>query len=218
MNGKNSIGQISWEKLIDPVWQPIIESIKPMDTQLLPQARGKMDNKTKPLGSLGRLEDLAIQLCLIQNNLNPKINRKQVLVFAGDHGVVEEGVSAYPAEVTAQMIKNFLNGGAAINVLCRHHGIDMRVVDMGVNADFEDHPLLVKKKVRKGTRNFALESAMTPQETVEAVQNGMDVFLTEHANRPIDIVGLGDMGIGNTTAAAAIICAVTGISPIHASN
>ncbi|MBW1731110.1 MAG: nicotinate-nucleotide--dimethylbenzimidazole phosphoribosyltransferase [Deltaproteobacteria bacterium] len=218
MNGKNSIGQISWEKLIDPVWQPIIESIKPMDTQLLPQARGKMDNKTKPLGSLGRLEDLAIQLCLIQNNLNPKINRKQVLVFAGDHGVVEEGVSAYPAEVTAQMIKNFLNGGAAINVLCRHHGIDMRVVDMGVNADFEDHPLLVKKKVRKGTRNFALESAMTPQETVEAVQNGMDVFLTEHANRPIDIVGLGDMGIGNTTAAAAIICAVTGISPIHATG
>jgi len=127
-------------------------SITPVDRELEKSAQHKMDNKTKPLGSLGRLEDLAVQLCLIQGTLEPNIGKKHLFVFAADHGVVEEGVSAYPGEVTQQMVLNFLAGGAAINVLCRHFGIDITVVDMGVKGmEFEDHPLLIKKKVAMGT-------------------------------------------------------------------
>jgi len=190
-----------------------LQDIKPLNTEKRAAAQHKLDNKTKPLGALGKLEELALQMSLIQNDLNPAINRKALLVFAGDHGITEEGVSAYPSEVTGQMVLNFLNDGAAINVLCRHNDIDIRVVDMGVNADFDDHPKLLKKKVRKGTRNFAIQEAMTGAEMILAVENGMDVFLTEHALGKIDIVGMGEMGIGNTTSASAIICAVTGISP-----
>ncbi len=145
-----------------------------------------MDEKTKPLGALGRLEDLALQMSLIQKSLNPDINRKALYVFAGDHGIAAEGVSPYPAKVTAEMVKNILAGGAAINVLRRHYQIDIRVVDMGVNADFEDHPLLLKKSIRKGTRNFVVEEAMTPEEPVRAVESGMRVFLSEHTRNKID--------------------------------
>ncbi|MBW1982751.1 MAG: nicotinate-nucleotide--dimethylbenzimidazole phosphoribosyltransferase [Deltaproteobacteria bacterium] len=204
--------------MFEEPYRSILQSIEPVDKRLLPAAQAKIDGKTKPVGSLGRLEDLAIQVGIIQRNLNPQINRKFLLVFAGDHGVVQEGVSAYPQEVTAQMVKNFLAGGAAINVLCRHHGIHMRVVDMGVNAEIADHPLLLKKKVGKGTRNFLLAPAMTAAEAAAALQNGMEVFLSQHNSAAIDIVGLGDMGIGNTTAAAAIICAVTGTSPAEATG
>jgi len=195
-----------------------LKSIEPIGKDLLSAAQAKIDNKTKPLGSLGKLEDLAVQLCLIQKKLNPRLYRKSMFVFAADHGIVEEGVSAYPSEVTGQMVKNFLEGGAAINVLCRQCGIDIRVVDMGVAGDIENHPLLLNKKVRKGTRNFALAPAMTPEETVSAVQNGAEVFLNEYESNPIDIVGLGDMGIGNTSSATAIICAICDISPAEATG
>ena len=195
-----------------------IRGIAPPSESLRSAAQRAIDAKSKPLGALGTLEDLAVQLCLIQGRLYPVIGRKALLVFAGDHGVAEEGVSAYPAEVTGQMVRNFLDGGAAINVLCRHHGIDLRVVDVGVAADFEEHPLLDREKIRKGTRNFALEPAMTAAETRAALLAGMRVFQREHARRPIDIVGLGEMGIANSTAAAAIICAVTGISPAEATG
>ena len=189
-------------------------SITPVDRELEKSAQHKMDNKTKPLGSLGRLEQLAVQLCLIQGTLEPKIEKKHLFVFAADHGVVEEGVSAFPGEVTQQMVLNFLAGGAAINVLCRHFGIDLTVVDMGVKGmEFEDHPLLIKKKVAMGTRNFALQEAMTHEQATAALQNGIVAFNERYKKRAFDIVGLGDMGIGNTTAATAIICAVTGISP-----
>ncbi|MDZ7579519.1 MAG: nicotinate-nucleotide--dimethylbenzimidazole phosphoribosyltransferase [Deltaproteobacteria bacterium] len=154
----------------------IIRGIRPIEKNLRPAAQRKIDEKTKPLGALGRLEDLALQMSLIQKNLNPDINRKALYVFAGDHGIAAEGVSAYPAKVTGEMVKNILAGGAAINVLCRHYAVEIRVVDMGVNADFEDHPLLLKKKIRKGTRNFAVEEAMTPEESVRAVETGMQVF------------------------------------------
>jgi nicotinate-nucleotide--dimethylbenzimidazole phosphoribosyltransferase len=157
-------------------------------------------------------------MSLIQNNLNPELHRKALFVFAGDHGIAEEGVSAFPAEVTGQMVHNFLAGGAAINVICRHQGIDISVVDMGVNADFEDHPVLLQKKVRKGTFNFAVQNAMTAGEAALALENGAAVFRDAHANQAIDIVGLGEMGIANTTAATAIICAVTGISPFKATG
>jgi len=191
----------------------VVGAIHPANADLLPAAQHKIDNKTKPLGALGKLESCGIRMSLIQNRLDPTIRRKALLVFAGDHGITEEGVSAFPAEVTGQMVINFLNGGAAINVLCRHHDIDLKVVDMGVNADFEDHPDLIRKKVRKGTRNFAIQDAMTAGEAVTAVENGMEVFLNENESSHIHIVGMGEMGIGNTTSASAIICAVTGISP-----
>ena len=196
----------------------ILQAIKPVSDHLRPEALHKIDNKTKPLGALGKLEDMAVQASLIQKNLNPRLDRKAIFVFAGDHGITEEGVSAFPSEVTGQMVANFLQGGAAINVLCRHYGTDLYVVDMGVNADFPDHPKLFQKKIRKGTRNFALEEAMTAGEAKEAVTRGMEVFLHENAKSRIDIVGLGEMGIGNTTSASAIISAVTGISPSEATG
>jgi nicotinate-nucleotide--dimethylbenzimidazole phosphoribosyltransferase len=199
-------------------YRAIAQGIQPVAQHLRPSIQQKIDNKTKPLGALGKLEDLALQLGLIQNSLNPRIDRKFLFVFAADHGIAEEGVSAYPAEVTGQMVTNFLEGGAAINVLCRHHHIDIGIVDMGVRAHFDDHPDLRKKKIGMGTRNFAVEAAMTTAEARRAVEGGMDVFMTEHAKARIDIVGLGEMGIGNTTAASAIISAVTGITPAEATG
>lgn len=205
--GKYSHGEF------DSPYRNIIQGIRPVSNNLLPAAQSKIDNKTKPLGALGRLEDLAVQLCLVQGTLEPHISRKALFVFAADHGVTEEGVSAYPSEVTYQMVLNFLQGGAAINVLCRHNGIEIKVVDMGVKGEFQAHPSLINKKVRSGTANFSLGPAMTPKEAVEAIQHGMDVVLSQVESGPIDIIGLGDMGIGNTTASAAIISAVTGLDP-----
>ena len=199
--------------LLDERLANILETINPIEETFKSAAQAKIDSKTKPIGSLGKIEDLAVKLCLIQRTLDPIVQRKFMFVFAADHGVVEEGVSAYPAEVTPQMVQNFLQGGAAINVFCRHHGIDMKVVDMGVNADFQEHPLLIDLKVRKGTRNFASERAMTKQEAVQALKNGMIAFLNEYESKGIDTVGLGDMGIGNTTSSSAIISVVTGLSP-----
>ncbi len=196
----------------------LIEGVSPVDETLLAPAQGKIDNKTKPLGALGTLEQLAVQMSLIQQSLSPCIRRKALFVFAADHGITEEGVSAYPREVTWQMVKNFLNGGAAINVLCRHHHIDMKIVDMGVDGDFDPHPDLIMKKVRRGTRNFALEPAMTPQEMFTALSHGMSVFLESHSASPVDIVGLGEMGIGNTTSASAIISTICGIPPAQATG
>lgn len=202
----------------DSLCRRVIETITPLPATLVAAATAKMDDKTKPLGALGRMEDLAIRMSLIQNTLTPAIQQKNLFVFAGDHGITEEGVSAYPSEVTAQMVANFLNGGAAINVLCRHHHIDLKVVDMGVNADFHPHPDLVMKKVAKGTQNFAIQEAMTQQQMIIALENGMTTFLEVHEKTPVDIVGLGEMGIGNTTSAAAVICLITGITPAQATG
>jgi len=196
----------------------VLESIAPVPEDLLSAATARMDEKTKPLGALGRLEDLAVRMALIQNTLSPAVPQKNLFVFAGDHGITEEGVSAYPSEVTAQMVENFLNGGAAINVLCRHHGINLKIVDMGVKKEFSPHPDLIIKKVARGTRNFALEPAMTREQMITALENGMGTFLEAHAKTPMDIVGLGEMGIGNTTSASALISVITGISPAEAAG
>ena len=196
----------------------VIQAISPLSNALLSDARAKMDDKTKPLGALGTLEALGIQMSQIQNSLTPVILQKNLFVFAGDHGITEEGVSAYPCEVTGQMVENFLHGGAAINVLCRHHNIDMKVIDMGVIKTFSPHPDLIIAKVAKGTRNFAIEAAMTQNQMQKALETGMQVFLSAHAKRPIQIVGLGEMGIGNTTSASAIISAITGICPAQATG
>ncbi len=181
------------------------------DDGLRARAQFMIDNKTKPLGSLGKIEELAVRLCSMQNTLKPKTENKLMLVFAGDHGVTEEGVSAFPQEVTAQMVHNFSSGGAAINVLCAQYGIKLRVVDMGVNALIDYSGMVINKKVRRGTRNFALGEAMTREEAHGAIKNGMDAFWEIHERNPVDILGLGEMGIGNTSSAAMIISMLCGI-------
>jgi nicotinate-nucleotide--dimethylbenzimidazole phosphoribosyltransferase len=196
----------------------IADSITSSDESFIAAAQHKIDNKTKPLGALGTLEDLAVKISVIQNTLTPMLNRKSLFVFAADHGIVEEGVSAFPSEVTAQMVQNFLAGGAAINILCKHNDIDIKIIDAGVKVDFNHHPDLVTKKVRQGTRNFAIEPAMTEEEASQTVENGMEIFLEENNKEKIDILGLGEMGIGNTTAATAIICAVTGLAVTEATG
>ncbi|MCF6186658.1 MAG: nicotinate-nucleotide--dimethylbenzimidazole phosphoribosyltransferase, partial [Desulfobulbaceae bacterium] len=189
----------------------LLAATQPPEETILPSATRKIDFKTKPLGALGKIERLAVQLSVIQNSLNPAVDKKQMFVFAGDHGVTEEGVSAFPSSVTEQMVKNFLSGGAAINVFCLQYDIDLAVVDMGVKADLPDHPLLIKQKVRKGTRNFAVERAMTREETLQAIENGAQTFLEMEAEKGCDLVGMGEMGIGNTTSASAIISCATGL-------
>lgn len=164
------------------------------DPALEARIRARLDSLTKPPGSLGRLEDLVVQLGLIQSTEFPQINRKAVIVFCADHGVVEEGVSPYPSEVTRQMVANFRAGGAAINVLCRHGGIEPVIVDMGVG---------------RPTRNFTREPAMTRAETETALHAGFS-----HAGHA-EILGAGEMGIGNTTSAAAVFSAFSGLDPIE---
>lgn len=166
-----------------------------------------INNKTKPLGSLGRLESLAAQLGLIQRSTAVRITDPAMLVFAGDHGVVAEGVSAYPQDVTWQMVENFLADGAAINVFARQNGCALHVVDAGVNHDFGARAGLLDRKVAKGTRNFALEPAMSRQQLETALEHGMALA----RDLPGTVIGFGEMGIGNTTAAAAIMHKLTGL-------
>lgn len=190
----------------------IIEKIEPLDEEAMRLARERQDNLTKPQGSLGMLEELSIKLAGIQRTPRPKIENKVIFTLAGDHGVVEEGVSAYPQEVTPQMVYNFLRGGAAINVLARHAGARVVVVDMGVAADIEAEEGLVNKKVAYGTRNMAREPAMTREQAIQAIEAGIEVF-EEEFKRGVDLAGVGDMGIGNTTPSAAICSAITGKPP-----
>lgn len=166
-----------------------------------------INKKTKPLGSLGALERLASRLGLIQQTVAPTIRQPAILVFAGDHGVVAEGVSAYPQDVTWQMVENFLAQGAAINVFARQNGCDLHVVDAGVNHDFGPRPGLVDRKVAHGTRNFAREAAMTAEQCAAALEHGAALV----ADLPGNVVGFGEMGIGNTTAAASLMHKLTGI-------
>lgn len=166
-----------------------------------------IDGKTKPRGSLGRLEALARRIGLIQGALRPEVKQPSILVFAGDHGIAEEGVSAYPQDVTWQMVENFLSGGAAINVFARRNGIALHIVDAGVKRDFGDRPGLVSRKVRPGTRNFAREPAMTPDECRRAIDAGMALV----SELPGNVLGFGEMGIANTSSAAAILHRLGGV-------
>lgn len=189
----------------------VLEAVKPIETNYYDKAQARLDNLTKPRGSLGRLEELARHIVAITGNLKPSIKRKVIFTMAGDHGVCEEGVSAYPQEVTPQMVYNFLKGGAGINVLARHVGAEVIVVDMGVNHKFEiKNPNFKIKKVNYGTKNFAKETAMTQEEAYKSLLGGIEVFQEAYQNKKIDIVGVGDMGIGNTTPSSAIVAAITG--------
>jgi len=186
-----------------------IEKIKPLDEGAMAQAQARQDQLTKPPGSLGRLEELSIQLAGIQGRVLPEVKHKAIVVMAGDHGVVAEKVGNWPQEVTAQMVYNFLRGGAGINVLGRQVGARIVVVDMGVAAELKANPQLVSRKVGLGTQNMALGPAMTAEQAVRAVENGIEV-VTAEIDRGLDIVGTGDMGIGNTTASSAICAVMTG--------
>lgn len=174
------------------------------DTSLLPKARARLDSLTKPQGSLGRLEEFARDYVIMTGNVMPEVPRKKaIFTFAGDHGVVDEGVSLYPREVTVQMVQNFLSGGAAINVLSRHAGVEEVIVDIGVDHDFKNEPGLVNRKVMKGTRNMRRGPAMTRDEAEQCVQAGVGLAV-EYADRGYDMFGTGEMGIGNTTPSSAI--------------
>ena len=172
-------------------------------------ARQRQAELTKPAGSLGRLEEYSILLAGLKDQARPVLNHKAVIVMAADHGVTVEGVSAFPQEVTPQMVFNFLNGGAAVNALARQAGARVKVVDMGVNFDFEPHPDLIHKKIAYGTANMALGPAMTRTQAESAIEAGREVC-REQITLGLDILALGEMGIGNTTAASAIIAAATG--------
>ncbi|HSB00995.1 MAG TPA: nicotinate-nucleotide--dimethylbenzimidazole phosphoribosyltransferase [Anaerolineales bacterium] len=190
--------------------EEIIKQIPPLEEAAMQSARARQDRLTKPRGSLGRLEELSVQLAGMKADPFPALERKGVIVMAADHGVALEGVSAYPPEVTAQMVLNFLRGGAAINVLARQAGARVAVVDIGVATELETVPGLVQRKVMCGTRNQAQGPAMTRAEAEQALQVGVDV-LNEEARRGLDIVATGDMGIGNTTPSSAIAAALTGL-------
>lgn len=183
--------------------------IPPLFTAVQEQARARQAQLTKPAGSLGQLEDISIQLAAITGQLRPSLANKAVIVMAGDHGVAAEGVSAFPSEVTPQMVLNFLHGGAAINVLARQAGARVVVVDMGVASDLPPRPGLQTRKIARGTQNMAALPAMTRPQAEAAIATGLEVVNAEIANG-LDLVATGDMGIGNTTPSAAIVAAITG--------
>ncbi|TAK10901.1 MAG: nicotinate-nucleotide--dimethylbenzimidazole phosphoribosyltransferase [Anaerolineae bacterium] len=187
--------------------QDLIARILPLDQAAMQSAAFRQNTLTKPPGSLGRLEKLSIQMAGITGQPIPRILHKVVAVMAGDHGVVAEGVSAYPQEVTPQMVLNMLGGGAAINVLARAHGARIALVDMGVAANLPTHPQLIDKKVAKGTRNIARGPAMSPEQAIQALLAGADV-VTAQLSEGLDILATGEMGIGNTTPSAAIAAAI----------
>lgn len=198
--------------IISPLVDRTVESIAPLDAGAVAAARARQDTLTKPPGSLGRLEDLAAMLAGVFGEATPQIGRKAVILAAGDHGVVAEGVSAYPQEVTPQMVYNFLRGGAGINVLARHAGAEMVILDAGVAADLEPHPLLRAVKVAYGTANMAVGPAMTREQAVRCLEIGIDAA-GEQVAAGADLIACGDMGIGNTTAASAITAVITGSDP-----
>lgn len=186
-----------------------LSKIKPVNQEFYATAQKHLDNLTKPPGSLGKLEEFARRLVAITENTNPIIDKKVVFTFAGDHGITEEGVSAYPKEVTPQMVFNLIRGGAGINVLARHAGADVLVIDIGVAYDFGELEGLVKMKVVKGTRNFSKGPAMTREEAVKCIETGLELA-NGYARKGYRIFGTGDMGIGNTTPSSAIAAVLTG--------
>jgi nicotinate-nucleotide--dimethylbenzimidazole phosphoribosyltransferase len=176
-----------------------LPEIQRPDRSILHSLQQRLDSLTKPPGSLGRLEELARNVGLMRGATDLTLQKRAIFTFAADHGVSRAGVSAYPRQVTAQMVLNFIAGGAAITVLCRHYGIENVVVDVGVDYDFPELPGLISKKIARGTNNFHEMPAMTEKQATDSLEIGIDLA------RGYDIVGTGDMGIGNTTSSAAIL-------------
>ncbi len=189
-----------------------LAQIGPLDEQAMRAAQERENQLTKPLGSLGRLEEIAVRVAGIQGKVRPDVSRKVIFVIAADHGVVAEGVSAYPQAVTAQMVANFVSGGAAINVLARHIGARVVIADVGVAGEVAHDGQLVVRKIAPGTRNLAREAAMTREQAKQSLETGIEIFESQLA-QGIAIAAAGDMGIGNTTSSAAIVAAFTGLAP-----
>ncbi len=188
--------------------QETLAHIGPVKERFRIEADQRLDQLTKPPGSLGQLEAIAAQCYAITEGSWPVPPRKAAYVFAADHGVTREGVSAYPSAVTAQMVENFLHGGAAINVLARLHDVQLTIIDVGVDADFPAHAALWQRKVRRGSRNLRVEPAMSPRELADALHVGMEAA-NDACSRDASLVAAGEMGIGNTTAASALAAALT---------
>ncbi|GBF78405.1 nicotinate-nucleotide--dimethylbenzimidazole phosphoribosyltransferase [Paenibacillus sp. 598K] len=187
----------------------VASAIGPLDESAMAQAAARLDSLTKPPGSLGALETLAVRLAGICGEVDPILRRKAIVVMAADHGVCEEGVSAYPAAVTPQMALNIAAGGAAVNVLARQAGAEVHCVDIGVAAELA-HPAIWPRKIRPGTANMARGAAMTRDEASRAVLTGIEVA-DELASRGVELLGTGEMGIGNTTASAALCAVLCGL-------
>ncbi len=190
----------------------VLKAIKPLDNPSMETARARQDTLTKPQGSLGKMEDLSIKIAGIQGKPVPQIKHKAIITMAGDHGVVKEGVGNWPQEVTTQMVNNFLNGGAGINVLGRHTDSRIVIVDMGIAGELKSHPQLISRKIAIGTNNIARGPAMTREQAIKALETGIELVNAE-MKKGLDIVGTGDMGIGNTTASSAIFAAIANIPP-----
>jgi nicotinate-nucleotide--dimethylbenzimidazole phosphoribosyltransferase len=189
----------------------MISKITILSKELKEKLQKKIDFKTKPLGSLGMLETIANQIGSIQNTLSPEITKPTIVVFAGDHGIVNhKPVSPYPQEVTQQMVFNFLNGGAAINVFCKQNNINLKIVDAGVNGDFKNHNQLISAKIAKGTRDFSQEKAMTDLECNSALTEGKEI-VKNLFDAKCNTIGFGEMGIGNTSSAALLMSYFTKI-------
>ncbi len=189
-----------------------LAAIRPLNQAAMDAARARQDTLTKPLGSLGRLEEISILLAGMLGQDIPQIRRKAVILAAGDHGVVAEGVSAYPSEVTPQMVYNFLRGGAGINVLARQAGAEIVILDAGVAADLQPHPQLRNAKVARGTANMAVGPAMTTAQAVQCLETGIGAA-QEQIAEGADLIACGDMGIGNTTPSSAITAVIAGVDP-----
>lgn len=170
----------------------------------------KINNLTKPKGSLGRLEEIARQIGLIQQTLSPKLSHPVNVIYASDHGIADEGVSLSPKEVTRQVVYNFLNGGAGVCYLARQHGFEIKIVDGGVDYDFPENPRIINRKIRKGTRNFLYEAAMTYEEMEKALEYGAEI-VEQCFNESCNIISFGEMGIGNTSASSMWMTCLTGI-------
>ncbi|MBI4180180.1 nicotinate-nucleotide--dimethylbenzimidazole phosphoribosyltransferase [bacterium] len=195
-----------------PALAELIQSVRPVSDAWTARAVDRLNRLTKPVGSLGKLESLAAALVRIRESLDIQFSRKVVFTFAADHGVAESGVSLFPQSVTGQMVKNFLAGGAAVNVLARLAGAEVRVIDAGV-IEPSGAAGLIEKRLGPGTLNFLKENAMSLENARRAVEWGADVFLDEFAAHPIDLAGVGEMGIGNSTSAAAVFCALLDMPP-----
>lgn len=191
-------------------FQNLLSSIKPVDMSLTPAVQARLDDLTKPRGSLGRLEEIVMKYAVATGTPDPVLKRKKVFCFAADHGVASEGVSAFPAEVTPQMVYNMLGGGAAINVLSRHAGADLEVVDMGVNHDFGEQPMLRVRKVRHGSSNIVEGPAMTLDECLQAVMTGAEIAI-EAREQGYHLIATGELGIANTTPATALYAVLLGL-------
>ncbi len=178
--------------------------IQPVSLEIVEALHQKIDNKIKPLGALGQVEALALKVGSIQNKLNPVLKKPTIVVFAGDHGSAVAGVSPYPQEVTFQMVMTFLAGGAAINVFGRQNGIQIQIVDAGVNYDFSEHPMLIHAKIAKGTKNYLDEPAMTEQQCQKALAKGAEIVESLH-QEGCNVIGFGEMGIGNTASASILM-------------